>query len=742
MLFPALLLIAWGTVTIGSPPPLFPQKEVHLQIPTRDFSSQPYREKFKIPLIFRDFQKSIAGSPSRSRHPAKAVDFRKIFEGVRSPVSPGGGNVEGKAFTGGKAMHSPSLPRGKDIPESTNMNIPPHRNGEDGNKMTHLSHSRSHRDLPIKLTENGVENGTLVYDHDHPHYAATAEEKTGFTINDTADHSHKKNFEESLPNKENGKERLWHGEKRNDFKMSSFFNITPSDDKIFVPDKEFERNKSNVYEDMKDFLKEKELLSVKNINTDEKDKRVKLPSENLNEERTFTNETNYQTAETLSNIAFNSEKNITNITVNSKQIAPKQSNIFNGTDAYKISTNVPSQKQTDRTPKLHASHFDSSLPRLNQSQSKNSTSTSHFPMQQDEAYEIITAPSSIFQDNSESYNSKFLNEGSRSNNDDRFLENASPNAVSLTVTTADSHMNDPPFRGPNVPPEIDSFPKEKDESKSDYHGRSSIVESPSFQSSNSGKEWKQARELWGIAWDCHCYIMGALFAIISIYSFISLLRIKTFVTLLSTGALRKQGEMIRLTFTKMHIDGAQLPKKLPKPTLGLAVKLVLVSSFIQLLLFFLSPYAMVFLRGLFPGMEVPNPWFWWGYQLTCRILELVMCATMSFVATQPLKHFEINDSRFCSILMWFPCSSFAECFRKEEVVDFEAHSDNYANPQGLRSTGFNIVANSRRLQTNSLPTFRTPLTEVDNNLPMRTLPCTGRHTNHASALSLLSYYRR
>ncbi|KFM72451.1 hypothetical protein X975_11088, partial [Stegodyphus mimosarum] len=206
-------------------------------------------------------------------------------------------------------------------------------------------------------------------------------------------------------------------------------------------------------------------------------------------------------------------------------------------------------------------------------------------------------------------------------------------------------------------------------------------------------------------------------------------------------ALRKQGEMIRLTFTKLHIDGAQLPKKLPKPTLGLAVKLVLVTSILQLMLCSIIPFGMIFLQGLFIEMKRPDPWLWWGYHLSCRILELMMCGTMSFIATQPQKHFEIGDNRFCSILMWFPCSTFADCFTKEEVVDFEAHSDNYANPQGLRNTGFNLTANSRRLQTNSLPTFRTPLNDVDNNLPMRTLPCTGRHTNHASALSLLSYYR-
>ncbi|GIX85947.1 uncharacterized protein CEXT_271951 [Caerostris extrusa] len=135
-------------------------------------------------------------------------------------------------------------------------------------------------------------------------------------------------------------------------------------------------------------------------------------------------------------------------------------------------------------------------------------------MQQDGAYEIMTS-TDIFVDNSEHYNSKLLNDDSKSN-EDEFLKNVSPTPQSSSViTTPDSHMNDPPFRGPNVPKEFEKFHEEKDEIKSDYHGPNSIVESPSFHSSNSGEEWKQARKLWGIAWDCHCYVMGALFAIIA-----------------------------------------------------------------------------------------------------------------------------------------------------------------------------------------------------------------------------------
>ncbi|KAF8790022.1 uncharacterized protein LOC129960791 [Argiope bruennichi] len=876
MLFPALLLITWVTVTIGAPSPPFPQKEAHLQIPVRDLPTQSSGESFRIsPLIFRNFKKSIE---SRSRHPiTTAVDLGRVFGGVRSSVSPGGGNVESKAFVGRRVMNFPSTLKGRNVPAPTNMNVPPHGNGGNGDKMTHVSHSRGHRDLHTKLTGNGVENGTLVYDHDYFHKAAAAapKEKTDLTINDTAELSHIRNFEESSLNGENGKENIQNGEKGGDLEMPPSFNVTPSADNVFVPEKEFGSNKSDIHVEITESSKRNLQTPIKGSNMTRVKKPDKLPIERSDEVIIASNEDRYRTDKPLNTNFSRDEMNVASTSSNSI----KSLQTLTTSASITINRNNLTTTQNPKTISSKENHNifsnSSESPNFlsNHSQSIKELAANHFPMQQDGAYEKITSTSDAFPESSEGYGIKLFNDGSKTHSDE-LLKTISPTTVSSVVTTPDSHMNDPPFRGPNVPKEIEKFNKDKDETKSDYQGPNEIVESPSFQSANTGEEWNHAREIWGIAWDCHCYIIGISFAIIAFYSFISLLRIKTFVTLLATGyytttnllicvtcllralyllydpynltgkypvfvsqilqkitlpcltscfcilflallnftntqfltekfqrpsvlalliififslfvtveiaisnfyvsstvllvcyliiiscsslssicyfftfkrlhhrALRKQGEMIRLTFTKLHIDGAQLPKKLPKPTLGLAVKLVLVSSFIQILLFFLSPYAMIFLRGLFPKMDVPNPWFWWGYQLSCRILELLFCATMSFVATQPLKHFEIGDNRFCSILMWFPCSSFAECFRKEEVVDFEAHSDNYANPQGLRRTDFNAVASSRRLQTNSLPTFRTPLTEVDANLPMRTLPCTGRHTNHASALSLLSYYR-
>ncbi|XP_054721976.1 uncharacterized protein LOC129231637 [Uloborus diversus] len=437
---------------------------------------------------------------------------------------------------------------------------------------------------------------------------------------------------------------------------------------------------------------------------------------------------------------------------------------------------------------------------------------------------------------------------------------------SVPITTPYSHMNDPPFHGPNVPSERDLVNEKENEKKEIYTTHKTFL----LQSLHLDNNWKeQAREIFGLAWDCHCYITGSLFLINAFYSFISLLRVNTFNPLLRTNyylpingilcltcvlrslyllydpynfkssypvlvsrillhgpmlcltasfnvlmfffldstktrlflptfqkpfaltiviimlfvsyvtietiagtsqqtkalllfckiliiawsslssvcyfamfkklryrGLRKQREMTRVTFTKLHIDGALLPKKLPKPTLSIAINLLLLTAIFQLLLSCLIPYSIMFVNGMHPKSNLTDVWLWWGYQLSCRVLELAMCVTMSFIATQPQEHYEISNNTFYSILRWLPCSS----FHKEEVVDFEAHTNNYANLQGFNNLKFSMKNNSFRLQTNSLPTFRTCSAKVAD-LPLKALSSSGRHTNYASAFSLLSYYR-
>lgn len=829
MLFPALLLIAWVAETCGGPL----EKGIHLRIPTPPEDSLQIRQG----LIF--------GEPmSRS----KRFDFRSLSGNVRSLINPRVRNVGGKARTG-RGVDS------LDAPTPENMNISVADNGTDEHKTGRLSRYRNH-DLQSRRKENGSEDTTAIDGHDLSHYDTALGGKADTIINDTVEHLRIRNFEESPLIHENG-----HARDADDLKMATFSDDTFPSDHVFVTEEGEKSNKSGIhFEGIKNAAVNKTKSFVSLSEHQEELTSDDLPV--LLSEAKYKNTINKEVFTTAASIGENATfydkyKTIDQVHANSTK------NIQENKDRTTIVKQTISS--TQEKSKTVISSTESAV-------FSSTQTTKYIPMQKDGTYEFFTTSSNkALLDNSEDK----PNDDSKSLKGEGILKNILPNLLHTSaVTTPDSHMNDPPFRGPNVPQEIDHFLKEKDDTKISYRKPSSTSGSPLSQSLNIYGEWKFAMQTWGIAWECHCYIMGSLFAIVAFYSLISLLRAKTFITLLSTGyytmtnliifftclmrafyllydpynlmkkypasvsrlllkitlpcltstfcilalallnytqtqflstkfqrpsvlgviitfvfslfvtlevlagimdisilillacylvvifcaglasmcyffafkklhhrALRRQGEMIRLTFTKLHIDGAQLPKKLPKPTLSLAVKLVLLSAVLQLLLCFLSPYAIVFLRGLFPGATARNPWFWWGYQLTCRILELLMCATMSFVATQPLKHYEIGDGRFCSVLMWFPCSSFSECLRKEDIVDFESHSDNYANPHGLTGDGLNATANSRRLQTNSLPTFRTPLTEVDNNLPMRTLPCSGRHTNYTSALSLLSYYR-
>ena len=47
-------------------------------------------------------------------------------------------------------------------------------------------------------------------------------------------------------------------------------------------------------------------------------------------------------------------------------------------------------------------------------------------------------------------------------------------------------------------------------------------------------------------------------------------------------------------------------------------------------------YAVFGVYSIFSD-TAPEPWSWWTFKLCLRIIELAMCATMSYVATQPFR---------------------------------------------------------------------------------------------------------
>lgn len=828
------------TLTTGATAPQLPRKEIHLQIPVYSHNT---REHSGIsPLIFRD---SPDGGFVR---PLKKMPFiHGEIKDTLSSVNASLGNASAKPRTGREVMNSSAafhlLLRGKNFSIPENINRPSQDNLDNTFKDPHPPH------LKDLHKGKGEENDTVlkeVYDH---HFSEYLDIRANRSANDTKSDE----FAEDLISSFN--------HKKNDTTM-----VLSSDMNAAIPDGLLLETRRENKSDSSETLLHNQAIQ-KNTNAQNRQKTInfEFPSSIVVPTREILKDKSVQ----ISDAGYITESDNIRKLENRTAVSNNKERLhFMTTIASILPTQNPRNKQRNYGKQkgiLTTSAFKTNNQTLN--------TNSRNPMLQDGSYQIAT-PESPFPEISWFKNDfeKAQNDGDISQKSDLFFKSSTLSMiVSPPLTTPDSHMNDPPFRGPNIPSEIDHFYKEEEKTKMDYH-KPTIVETPSFVITYLGEDWKPNRQIWDITWDCHFYVTGSVFAVIAVYSFISLLRVNTFLTLLKPGyyivinsiilllcllrtlylfydpynlsgkypnlaavillkitlpcltsgflllqlsflnstktqffspkvqspclltvvilfvftvyfsleiavsvfrapfiltlfgyllliawamlssisyfcvyrrlhhrAMRKQGEMIRLTFTKMHIDGAQLPKKLPKPTLGLSVKLVLLSAILQAILCILHGIALF--KGFMPQFVQKEPWIWWGYQLTCRIVEVLIAATMSFIATQPQKHFEIGNNRFCSILMWFPCSTFAECFKKEELIDFEAHSDNYANPQGTRSTRFNLSANSRRLQTNSLPTFRTPLTEVDKNLPMRTLPCSGRHTNHASAISLLSYYR-
>lgn len=848
MLLAALLLIQWVTLTIGATGPLFPHKEIHLQIPIDShFSGKDSRIN---PFINRDSKES---SVTGFKYVEQIPSIRKEPRASMSSVNLMTSSENAKPRSGWEVLNFSTeiqpQHRGEHVHDPENMNNSSPQNAKGMDKMIHTPD-------PGELGElyrgEGEENSTLRSDHHDDHYAKSLEEKVDPFANNSMSNSFAQDSESSFKHEKN--------------------NLATLSDKM-----ELEQIPKFKLSNDTSIIKNSNLMDNKSMHMASVNSKHMLSSDILINSTIILNK--LKTDEKLLKATSLSDVNAADTNKKSRdsniELKPQNDENYVTTTSTPVLKVTRKTKTKSRNKNKGGSNSTYSEILISGKGNKLFNSSSPNPMLQDSSYQVVTA-TTLFSENAwykndidKMHTGRNLNQRSDISDKGTTLVTT----ISLLFTTPDSHMNDPPFRGPNIPPdEIDHFHKDKEKTKMDYQ-IPTVVETPTFIIKDLGDDWKPESHILGITWDCHFYVMGSFFAVIALYSFISLLRVHTFITLLNSGyyiavnsvilllslfkslylvydpynlsgkypplaasilskitlpcltssflllmlsflnltkaqflspkfqkpcviasiitiefliffcseisvglfqapnmitiasyfllivcaklssisyfyvfrrlhhrALRKQGEMIRLTFTKMHIDGAQLPKKLPKPTLGLSVKLLLISAILLTTLCILIPFGMIF-QLILPSVLLNDPWVWWGYHLTCRILELLIVATMSFIATQPQKHFEIGDNRFCSILMWFPCSTFAECFKKEEIIDFEAHSDNYANPQGLRSTEFNSTANSRRLQTNSLPTFRTPLTDVEKNLPMRTLPCSGRHNNHASAISLLSYYR-
>ncbi|XP_076351073.1 uncharacterized protein LOC143247241 [Tachypleus tridentatus] len=185
------------------------------------------------------------------------------------------------------------------------------------------------------------------------------------------------------------------------------------------------------------------------------------------------------------------------------------------------------------------------------------------------------------------------------------------------------------------------------------------------------------------------------------------------------SAVRKQSDLVRTAFTRLHIDGAQLPKKLPKPTLCLAVRSTIMVVVFCLVMVALRVFGIIYIYGIFERKR-PTPWIWFGYQSVSRLVELLMCFALTFIATLPMKRFELNEQRCSNFLL---CSAVigSSCSRNKEV-----ESENFPiflpNHQGNPNVAFHKTSLERPRRwnhTTSLPTIPTFSIELENNFHMK-----------------------
>nr|XP_054752353.1 proline-rich transmembrane protein 4-like [Lytechinus pictus] len=135
------------------------------------------------------------------------------------------------------------------------------------------------------------------------------------------------------------------------------------------------------------------------------------------------------------------------------------------------------------------------------------------------------------------------------------------------------------------------------------------------------------------------------------------------------SSVRKFREISRLSVrTSSIILPGERPLIKPRNNWGSAIRITLVTAFLGLLIAVLQVYGMLVVYGPVGGQkQIPDPWPWWGYQFTFRVLEFLMCALMSYVATQPFRYTKDGKEKPCVCL---PCWHviLEACGRREKEV--------------------------------------------------------------------------
>lgn len=162
---------------------------------------------------------------------------------------------------------------------------------------------------------------------------------------------------------------------------------------------------------------------------------------------------------------------------------------------------------------------------------------------------------------------------------------------------------------------------------------------------------------------------------------------------INRAARRKHGESLRATFTKLHMEGADLPHKLPRPTICVAVRVSLINALLFLALNGGIIYGLLAINGVFNENRRPaDPWPWWSQQLVLRMLELTLCILLGYTVCQGQSESDnrsedsVPEQKSPGCLQRLFSLNYCCCESKDVVHNYESCSDIV---YGFRNENFN-----------------------------------------------------
>nr|KAG5702226.1 hypothetical protein BaRGS_030581 [Batillaria attramentaria] len=122
-------------------------------------------------------------------------------------------------------------------------------------------------------------------------------------------------------------------------------------------------------------------------------------------------------------------------------------------------------------------------------------------------------------------------------------------------------------------------------------------------------------------------------------------------------AVKRQKNVIQKTGSYSMTGSIVKPKS--KFTLSVAVKVTFSTAILGLVTVGLEVYGMVGVYKTFSD-DQPEPWPFYIYHTTLRLIEFLMCASMSYVASQPFRYRRRRQCCCCPVLC-APCAEICCC---------------------------------------------------------------------------------